>query len=79
MTSGQMRTRFWIETLCAVLGGGLFVLTLFTRDWIEIAFGVDPDRGSGALEIGLSVALLAVAVVSATLARREWQVAHEHQ
>ena len=68
----EMRTRFWIEAFCAFLGTALFVLTIFSREWIELAFGVDPDGGSGALEAAIAIGLLAAAAVSATLARREW-------
>ena len=68
-----MRRRFWIELGLAVLTGVLTVVTLISHEWIEIVFGVDPDRGSGALEWGI-VALLAVAtVVSGSLARVEWR------
>jgi hypothetical protein len=71
----EMRARFWIESLSAVVGAALLVLTLVTREWIEIVFGVDPDRGSGALELGIAVGLLALAGVSAALARKEWRLA----
>jgi hypothetical protein len=72
-TLSEMRARFWIETFFAVVGAALLVLTLFSREWIEVAFGVDPDGGSGALELGIAVGLLALAAVSATLARKEWR------
>jgi hypothetical protein len=75
MILSKVRLRFWIEVICAVLGAALFVLTLFSREWIELAFGVDPDGGSGSLEFGIAVGLLAVAAVSAILARREWRLA----
>jgi hypothetical protein len=71
-----MRGRFWIEAFCAGLGVALLILTLFSREWIEVAFGVDPDGGSGALEIGIALALVAIAAVSATLARKEWRLAN---
>jgi hypothetical protein len=71
----EMRARFWIESFFAVVAAGLLVLTLISREWIEVAFGVDPDGGSGALELGIAVGLLALAAVSATLARKEWRLA----
>lgn len=72
----EMRARFWIESVLAVVGVALLVLTLFSREWIEVAFGVDPDGGSGALELGIAVGLLALAAVFATLARKEWRLAN---
>ena len=67
-----MRKRFWFEIMAGGAGLVLLVVTLISKEWIEIVFGVDPDNGSGALEVGLSVALLAVALVSFALARREY-------
>jgi hypothetical protein len=75
MDTRIVRRRFWIEAFCALVGAALFVLTLFSREWIELAFGVDPDGGSGALEIGIAIALLAGAALSAALARHEWRLA----
>ena len=67
-----MRKRFWFEIVVGGLGIVLLVVTLISREWIEIVFGVDPDHGSGAVEIAISVALLCVASVSFFLARREF-------
>ena len=47
------RRRYWFELGLAVLAGALAVLTLINHEWIEVAFGVDPDQGSGALEWGI--------------------------
>jgi hypothetical protein len=69
----KRRTRFWVETICGIIGASLFVLTLISRQWIEIVFGVDPDGGSGALEFGIALLLLGVAVGSSLLALREWR------
>jgi hypothetical protein len=71
MARKPVRKRFWLEAGCGALGGSLFVLTLISKEWIEEIFGVDPDRGSGALEWAISLGLLGVAVVSFALARRE--------
>ena len=79
MTRRNVRYRFWIEAICAVLGSLLLVLTLISREWIEAVFGVDPDGGSGSLEFGLAIGLLAIAAVSGFLARREWRLAEAQQ
>jgi len=68
-----VRKRFWLELSCGVLGAFLFLLTLITREWIELIFRVDPDRGSGAAEWAIALTLLAVAALSFTLAHREWK------
>ena len=73
MNRTAVRKRFWIEFGCAALGSFLILLTLFTRDWIEVLFDFDPDNGSGAAEVGLAVSLLMFTLCSAFVARREWR------
>lgn len=65
------RIRFRIEVALAVLAAGLAVLTLITREWIELLFGVDPDKGSGALEWAITGALFVAAGAFALIARWE--------
>ena len=67
-----VRTRFWIEAALALLTAGLFVLTLISREWIELLFGVDPDGGDGSLEWVMVAVLLVVTVIFTWLARVEW-------
>lgn len=63
--------RFRIEFTLAIVSAFLFVLTLVTREWIEIAFGVEPDGGSGVLEWAITFAFLLAAVSLFALARRD--------
>jgi hypothetical protein len=72
-----MRTRlwfrFWLEALLAALAAALAVLTLITREWIELLFRIDPDHGNGSLE-WLIVAVLGVAAcVLALRAPMNWR------
>lgn len=68
-----LRRRFWVESVAAVFSMVVFVLTLLRRDWIEVAFGVDPDRGSGALEWLIVVTSVVVTVALMAAARYEWR------
>ena len=68
-----LRRRFWIETALGSLTGILTVVTLISHEWIEIMFGVDPDRGSGALEWGIVLVLASATLLFGLLARAEWR------
>jgi hypothetical protein len=65
-----MRRRFYIEAVLAGLMAVLTVVTLISKEWIEVVFGVDPDGGNGSLEWAI-VAVLAV--VSAALSLTAWR------
>jgi hypothetical protein len=69
----QMGRRFWIELALGASSAFLFAITLIWRDWIEMAFGVDPDHGTGALEWVIVTLTATVAVASFVLARIEWR------
>ena len=75
MTKGSRR-RLRTEVALAVAAITLAVVTLFSKDWIEIVFRVDPDGGSGLLEWLLVGGLFAVSAVSALAARWEWRRLH---
>jgi hypothetical protein len=68
------RFRFYAESTLGTLTGILFIVTVFSRDWIENIFHVDPDHGQGWVE-WLIVAALALATVGlGALARAEWGI-----
>ena len=48
--SNRLKRQATIETGVAILAGALLVLTLITRERIELLTGWEPDGGSGALE-----------------------------
>ena len=66
--------RFWFyaESILGTLTGILFIVTLFSRDWIETIFRVDPDQGQGWVEWLIVVTLALVTVSLGALARAEW-------
>ncbi len=68
-----MRFRFWLETSMATITFILSAITLVWRDWIELAFGVEPDGGNGSLEWLILGALLVVTITLAVQARYEWR------
>jgi hypothetical protein len=69
----QARFRMWLEITLASITGVLFLLTLVSRDWIEVVFGFEPDGGNGTLEWLIVGGLLVVTITLFVLARLEWQ------
>jgi len=69
--SSVARARFWLEVALGALSGGLFFTTLLVPEWIELAFGIDPDRGSGAFEILITVGFLTATIACGVRARLE--------
>lgn len=68
-----LRSRFWIESILALITGIVAVVTLFWSDWIETIFGVDPDKGNGSAE-WLVVVILVIATLTLTFgACLEWR------
>ena len=66
-------TRFWVEAGLAALCGFLAILTLFTRDWIEVLTGFDPDQNNGSFEWTIVATLSLVCILSAIAARADWR------
>jgi hypothetical protein len=64
-------TRLWLELLAAATSSCLLLVTIVWPDWIEIAFGIDPDQGDGSLEWLIIAVMAAVVVASAFLSRME--------
>ena len=48
INSDRLKRQAKLETGVAIAAGLLLVLTLITREWIELLTGWDPDGGSGA-------------------------------
>jgi hypothetical protein len=68
----KLPARFWFEAITGAIGLVLFILTLFSREWIEELTGWDPDGGNGSLEVALAVGLLAISAISMFAARRDY-------
>jgi hypothetical protein len=69
----EAKARFYVEAILAVLSTGLFILTLISRNWIEIVFGIEPDEGNGSLEWLIVAVLFVVSAALIYLARRDWR------
>jgi len=65
----NLKWRIFAEKILSYVCCAIVVLTLLWRDWIEVVFGIDPDRGSGVLEWAIIVGLLACRAGFAALAR----------
>jgi hypothetical protein len=64
-----------VEAALAIVTLVAAVVTIIAPDWIEVVFKIDPDEGSGALEVAIVVALAVVTAVAALAARVEWRAA----
>ena len=69
----HLPARFWIETMAAMVGFALLLLTLVSHGWFELLTGYEPDGGNGAFEIVLPLVLLAIAASSSIAARRVYR------
>ena len=69
----HLPARFWIETVAAVVGFALLLLTLVSHEWIEELTGYEPDGGNGTLEVALPLVLLTIAAASSIAARRVYR------
>ena len=67
------RHRFWVETALGSVTAALVLLTLVSREWIELLFRVDPDGGNGSFEWAIVGVLVTACAASAVAARAEWR------
>jgi len=67
----SLRIRVRIETILAIVGAALALLTLVWPEWIEAIFGVEPDGGNGSLEWIIAVGFLVVGLGMGLLARHD--------
>jgi apolipoprotein N-acyltransferase len=70
---GRLRIFFYLEAMAALIGVALLALTLVWRNWIEIVFGVDPDRNSGLAELAVIALCVAIALACSLGAGWEWR------
>jgi hypothetical protein len=68
----KVTTRFKIDFALAGLSSLALIATLLWRDWIEVAFRIDPDHGDGSLEWTIVNFAAIAAFAFACLARIEW-------
>jgi hypothetical protein len=68
-----VRTRLWIELGLAATGALCLLLTLLSKEWIELVFRIDPDHHSGSAEWTIVVLSGLAAVLFAALGRHEWR------
>jgi hypothetical protein len=72
-TRHRSRKLLLAEIGLATANGILTIVTLISREWIEIVFGIDPDHGSGVVEWLTVVALAAATLIFGLVARKEWR------
>jgi hypothetical protein len=71
----RLSARFWVEAGLGLVSIVFALLTLASKDWIEIVFKVDPDHHSGSLEWVVVAVAVAVTVIAFAAARIEWRKA----
>jgi len=67
MTRRPGRIRIAIEIILFLVAAGLFVATIVDPEWIEALTGLEPDEGSGSLEVVITVVTAVVAVAFGVL------------
>ena len=73
---GQLKRRFNIEAILAVVTAALVILTLINHEWIEVLTGWDPDKGNGSVEWAIVLVLVAACIALSLRARSDWRKLH---
>ena len=71
-STGVIIMRFWVEAGLAALCGFLAILKLFTRNWIEVFTGFNPDNNNGSFEWTIVAALFLACILLSIAARADW-------
>ncbi|SRR5712691_8526738 len=66
-----LRGRFWVAAVSAAVTAVLAVVTLVSREWIEVLFHVDPDGDDGTLEWAIVLTLAVGSVLLGLFASME--------
>ncbi len=69
----QIRRRYWTEATLAAIFFVVLIITVISHDWIEVVFGIDPDRGNGTAEWAIVAGLAAITLLTAGVASHEWR------
>jgi hypothetical protein len=73
MNRRSTRPRFWLEVALAILTAAAAIATILWPEWIEVVFGIEPDEGSGTLELGVTLTTAIASGVLAMAARTDWR------
>jgi len=69
----RLRMRFWFQGVAALTAAFLAALTAVRPDWIELFFGIEPDEGSGSLELLILGIAIGIAIATSMGALSEWR------
>jgi hypothetical protein len=67
---------FWLEAVLSITTAAALLLTMLRPTWIELVFGIDPDRSSGSAELLIIFSLATATLALSVLALRTWKSAH---
>jgi hypothetical protein len=70
---GRVRVQIALEGVGAIAALVLAIVTLISREWIEVVFRVDPDQSSGEIEWAVVFALAACSIGLTLAARQQWR------